>query len=57
MTHTEIECFLAICRHKTCSRAAEALFITQPSLSIRLKTLEKKLGGALFTRKKGSREM
>lgn len=57
MTHTEIECFLAICRHKTGSRAAEALFITQPSLSIRLKTLEKELGGSLFTRKKGSREM
>lgn len=57
MTHTEIECFLAICRHKTGSRAAESLFITQPSLSIRLKTLEKELGGALFTRKKGSREM
>ncbi len=57
MTHTEIECFLAICRHKTGIRAAEALFITQPSLSIRLKTLEKELGGALFTRNKGSREM
>ncbi len=57
MTHTEIECFLAICRHKTASRAADSLFITQPSLSIRLKTLEKELGGALFVRKKGSREM
>ena len=57
MTHTEIECFLAICRHKTGIRAAESLFITQPSLSIRLKTLEKELGGTLFTRKKGSREM
>lgn len=57
MTHTEVECFLAICRHKTGSRAAESLFITQPSLSIRLKTLENELGGALFTRKKGSREM
>lgn len=57
MTHTEIECFLAICRHKTASRAAESLFITQPSLSIRLKTLENELGGSLFVRKKGSREM
>ncbi len=57
MTHTEIECFLAICRHKTGIRAAEALYITQPSLSIRLKTLEKELGGTLFLRKKGSREM
>lgn len=57
MTHSEIECFLAICHYKTASRAAEALYITQPSLSTRLKTLEKELGGSLFYRKKGSREM
>lgn len=57
MTYSEIECFLAICHYKTGSRAAEALYITQPSLSTRLKTLEKELGGALFYRKKGSREM
>ena len=57
MTHTEIECFLAISRYKTVSRAAEALYITQPSLSARLKTLEKELGGLLFHRKKGNREM
>ncbi len=57
MTSAGIECFLAICRFKTISRAAEALFITQSSLSIRLKTLEEELGGTLFFRKKGSREM
>ena len=57
MTYSEIECFLAICHYKTGSRAAEALYITQPSLSTRLKTLEKELGGELFYRKKGSREM
>lgn len=57
MTYSEIECFLAICHYKTGSRAAEALYITQPSLSTRLKTLEKELGGTLFYRKKGSREM
>lgn len=57
MTHCEIESFLAICRYKTVSRAAEALYITQSSLSIRLKTLEKELGGSLFFRRKGSREM
>lgn len=57
MTILEIECFLAICEHKTVSRAAESLFITQPSLSSRLKTLERELGGELFVRKKGSREM
>ncbi len=57
MTISEIECFLAICEHKTVSKAAESLYITQPSLSSRLKTLERELGGELFVRKKGSREM
>lgn len=57
MTITEIECFLSICEQKTISRAAEALYITQPSLSSRLKTLEKKIGTQLFVRKKGSREI
>lgn len=57
MTDTGIECFLALCRHKTVSRAAEALFITQPSLSTRLKTLEQELGGELFYRQRGRREM
>ena len=52
-----IECFLAICRHKTVSKAAQHLYITQSSLSIRLKTLESELGGTLFFRKNGSREM
>lgn len=57
MTHAGIECFLAVCRYKTGSRAAEALYITQSSLSTRLKTLETELGGPLFHRKKGCREM
>lgn len=57
MTKLEIECFLAICQYKTASRAAEALYITQPSLSNRLKTLEREIGGALFYRRKGRREM
>ena len=45
MTHAGIECFLAVCRYKTGSRAAHSLFITQSSLSTRLKTLEQELGG------------
>lgn len=57
MTHTGIECFLAICRHKTVSAAAQSLYITQPSLSSRLKALERELGVQLFYRSKGSREM
>lgn len=57
MTNTGIECFLAICRHKTGSAAAQSLFITQPSLSARLKVLEREVGVQLFYRQKGSREM
>ena len=57
MTHTGIECFLAICRHKTGSAAAQSLFITQPSLSARLRVLEREVGAQLFYRRKGSREM
>ena len=57
MTHSGIECFLAICRHKNGSAAAQALYITQPSLSNRLKVLERELGTQLFYRCKGSREM
>ncbi len=57
MTQAGIECFLAICRHKTGVAAARSLYITQSSLSIRLKSLEKELGGVLFFRKNGSREM
>ncbi len=57
MTSGQIESFLAVCRQKTMSRAAESLFVGQPSLSVRIKTLEKELGGPLFDRKPGRREM
>ena len=57
MTDGGIECFLAVCRCKTVSKAAEILFITQSSLSTKLKNLEQELGGQLFYRRRGSREM
>ena len=57
ITHTGIEAFLAICRAKSITRAAEELFICQSSLSVRLKTLERELGTTLFLRKKGQREI
>lgn len=57
MNRTGVQCFLAICKHKTGRAAAEALYITQPSLSARLKLLEDNLGTSLFYRTKGSREM
>lgn len=57
MTNAEIQSFLAICRCKTVTGAAERLFVSQSALSIRLRTLEQSLGGKLFYRQKGSREM
>lgn len=57
ITHSGVECFLAICRFQTMTQAAEHLCITQPSLSARLKTLEKEIGVQLFFRGKGNREL
>ena len=57
VTPSEIEAFLAICRWRSISRAAESLFICQSSLSARLKKLETELGTSLFIRKKGQREI
>lgn len=56
MTEAEIKAFLAICRCGNMTKAAENLYISQPSLSSRLKTLEREIGQALFYRHKGGRE-
>ena len=57
MTTTEIEVFLAICRHKNISKAAEALYISQATLSAHLKSLENRLGCTLLLRGKGRRTL
>ena len=57
VTHSGIEAFLTICRSKSISHAAEALFVSQSSLSVRLKALETELGTVLFMRRKGQREI
>lgn len=44
--------FLTVVREENISRAAEALFITQPTLSRQLQELEKELNTKLFTRGK-----
>jgi len=46
----QIEYFLAIVEHRFISRAAEALFVTQPSMSKWVDRLEKELDIKLFTR-------
>ena len=56
MTEAEIKAFLAICRCGNMTKAAENLYISQPSLSSRLKTLEREGGHALVYRHKGGRE-
>jgi DNA-binding transcriptional LysR family regulator len=45
-----VETFLAIVRAGSLTRAAETLFITQPTLTERLQLLEVNLGATLFTR-------
>lgn len=47
----EARYILAIARHKSIGRAAESLFISQPSLSKYLKNLEDRLGAPLFNRR------
>ena len=50
MQLAQIEGFLEVARHSNLSRAAEALFITQPALTARLRALEThvKQQGRLF---------
>ena len=54
MNNIEIEAFLAICRNKSISKASEELYISQSTLSSRLKSLEEHLGCPLLLRSKGS---
>ena len=44
MTTAEIDAFIAICQEMSISKAAERLYISQSSLSTKIKTLEKELG-------------
>jgi DNA-binding transcriptional LysR family regulator len=46
----QIQGFVEVARTGNVSRAAEALFVTQPALTARLKGLERDLGAPLFTR-------
>lgn len=46
----ELKYFLAIARKQSISKAAEVLFITQPSLSRQMQNLEKEIGKQLFIR-------
>jgi DNA-binding transcriptional LysR family regulator len=45
-----MECFLAVARLGNVSRAAEEMYLTQPTLTARIKALEDELGDQLFVR-------
>ncbi len=46
----QIEAFVQVAQHRSFSKAAEALFLTQPSVTARIQALERDLGEALFER-------
>jgi DNA-binding transcriptional LysR family regulator len=46
----QMECFLAVARLGNVSRAAEEMYLTQPTLTARIKALEEDLGDQLFVR-------
>src|SRR5919204_1646174 len=46
----QIEAFLEVARRQNLSRAAEALYVSQPTLTARLQSLEASLGERLFVR-------
>jgi len=52
MTLTELRYIVALAREKHFGRAAEACFVSQPTLSVAVKKLEEELGVALFERAK-----
>lgn len=57
MNNTDIETFWAVLEHGTMTAAADALFITQPTLSARIQTLEAEVGDKLFLRGKGIKQI
>lgn len=50
MELTQLEAFVQVAAHRSFSRAAEALDLTQPSVTARIQTLERELGEHLFER-------
>ena len=50
MLYRQLECFLAVARLGNLSRAAAEMFLTQPTLTARLKSLEEEVGDQLFVR-------
>src|SRR5438445_2786140 len=51
--HPQLEAFVEAARLGSVTRAAEALFVTQPALTARLNALEKTVGAPLLVRRRG----
>jgi len=52
MTITQLQYLIAVDNHRHFARAAEACFVTQPTLSMQIQKLEEELGVLLFDRSK-----
>lgn len=52
MTFSQLQYFATLARHLNFSRAAQTLYISQPTLSYQISELERELGTALFVRDK-----
>ena len=50
MTGSQINCFLAVAEHNSFSKAANALYVSQPAVSKNISTLEAEMGTVLFDR-------
>ncbi len=57
MTNAEVSAFLAVVQCGSLTAAAETLYITQPTLSNRIRSLEEETGTPLFRRSKGIRRV
>lgn len=57
MNLAEIETFLTIVNTKSITKTADLLFLSQPTVSHRLNSLEEELGFALVIRKKGHKQI
>ena len=57
MTRDDIHAFCAVAKHRNFTKAAEELFLPQPSLSKRIAKLEQEIGVQLFSRTRRSVRM
>src|SRR5918911_146262 len=51
--HAQLEAFVEAARRGSVTRAARALYVTQPALTARLNTLERTVGAPLLARRRG----